>query len=290
MTRWVWLACPVLVGCFLSSRAGDDEGPGLDGSVSSDGSITDGPRDVEPICPSLGIYHGCDELCEGSDDCPGGGLCNLDVNICIPPERQMRSPQPICVHDFESEAGGTSESCTLAVDVCFHELRVDSGLDDRVGYHATGCVHSSFCTSPTELHPDHGCYYSDLTPVVTGPASDECPSNESSRWPFCGLECGDCEDLPGHGGYVGCVGINDERGVGVCVGRDRCAPGAFILDPDRWEALGEPEPVACLVLRDPLTDEYWEWGWPTGAATCRAYRELYPDRFDCRDFDWNSIE
>ena len=76
----------------------------------------------------------------------------------------------------------------------------------------------------------------------------------------------------------------------MCGTGDSCTPGALILDPEEWDFFGEPEPIACLVLRDPLTEEFWEWGWPTGAATCRAYRELYPDRFDCRDFDWASIE
>lgn len=284
MNRVVWLLCPLLAGCFLSSRGGDTDALEDDGSVIEDGGgHDDGGTDD---CPNLGIYPSCDDLCESREECPGAGRCINSLDICVVPGDWPSR----CVHDFDFPGSTGSNACSLPSQVCLQELEFSPELDDRESLHITGCVDHSFCTSPMELHPGHACYYSDLTRVETGPPAEACPANVSERWPFCGLECGGCRDIPEQSGYNGCVGLNDERGIGVCARGDSCTPGAFILDPEKWELFGEPEPIACLVLRDPLTDEYWQWGWPTGAATCRAYRERYPYRFDCRDFDWTSIE
>ena len=79
-----------------------------------------------------------------------------------------------------------------------------------------------------------------------------------------------------------CVGINAERGLGLCA-FERCQEGhPALADPGLRD--GE---VACLT---PLTDgRPAEYGWFTYRDACVAYRDHYPEAFDCLGVDWSPI-
>ena len=291
-------------GCFLRHR-NDDEGtddPGpTDDPPVLDGGTTDGPIGTDagvPTwgdgCPYVGIYPGCDDLCDGTSDCPGAESdywCNLTYDICVPQERFEDPREQGCHFNF----GGSNlhgKTCADPDSVCTFDRSSPSweAVQSRDGYAGSGCSHISLCFASEELQPQLECVYSDLTPVVTGPPEQACPEQPSEDFPFCGTDCGSCSWEPDRMPYLGCVGLNDERGVGVCALDFGCRANDFSLDPANWEGLDFiREPLACLLLRDPETGEWWEGGWLTAEASCKAYRELYPDRYDCRNYDWESI-
>lgn len=87
-----------------------------------------------------------------------------------------------------------------------------------------------------------------------------------------------------------CIGLNEERGIGLCTYSLGCGPEHILLDPENFslffEEMGLDEPVSCLAfVRGGVVDE---WGWITSLAGCRAYRDLYPCSVDCMDYDWTS--
>jgi len=176
--------------------------------------------------------------------------------------------------------------------VCLDDLRVGPEIERRMGTYVGGCVHISYCLADQDLRPGYDCYYTDLTRVREQPPVEVCPRDASDVFRFCGPNCGDCPDPDASpsGGYQGCVGLGGERGVGLCALDEACVPGSYLLEPEAaanyW---GGTQPTACLVQRDPDTGEYWEWGWTVGAPACIAYRERYPEAFDCRDIDWESL-
>jgi hypothetical protein len=131
-----------------------------------------------------------------------------------------------------------------------------------------------------------------MTRVREPPPTEECPSDASPVFGFCGPTCGDCPDIETSPSlsYQGCVGLNGERGVGLCTHSQACSAGDRILEADASEVFWDgTDPTACLVQRDPVTGEYWEWGWTVSVPACTAYRALYPESFDCRDVDWETI-
>lgn len=288
-----FLSVTLLSGCFLSFRDRDDDSDRVlasDAGSHGDDAPDDGATWGEDGCPWVGIYAGCDDLCGGSWSCPWPDSgCDLDRDVCTPPELIEERPMQGCAHPFlENPSAAFATACRRPELVCLDKLLEGRPLELREGEYITGCVDISYCLANPELTPDHDCYYSDLSPVLTGPPGEACPSHVSDVYPFCG-ECGSCPNVDESWGELrlGCVGISDARGVGVCVLEDSCAPGDPHLDPANWGR--EPEPLACLVVRDPVSDEFWGWGWTVGQQSCRAYRELYPERYDCRDIGWESI-
>lgn len=243
-------------------------------------------------CPWVGLYAGCDDLCDGVRECPfEGAVCRTDWDLCVPPD--LHRTFEGCNHPFTgTPEPGPAKQCPRADFACLDDLRSGPNIDERGQALGAGCVHISYCLADPAFRPNHDCYYSDLTRVRTGPPTEACPADVSTVFTFCGPECGSCppvEDSPGNW-YYGCVGVNDERGTGICAFQDACGPGSALLEEETSELLfGPGHPPACLVQRDPVSGEYWDWGWTVSVEACAAYRERYPDAFDCRDFDWETI-
>jgi hypothetical protein len=135
------------------------------------------------------------------------------------------------------------------------------------------------------LGDEIGCFYSDWSEFVDGPPPEpECPPAPDELTPFCGGGCatGGC---PFHGGTdpewrVSCVGVNEERGLGICAFGTTIGCGEDTMS--NWCELRFGRPCACLRLR--LADgELDERGFTTFATSCRAYRERYPGDVECME-------
>jgi len=197
-------------------------------------------------------------------------------------ENERRS----CNTEFGANATYTN-GCSSSDYVCVTPPGVSFDPFDPLDPDRGGCVHTSYCVASFNLFEGVECYYRDRTPVVTGPPSEACPDSLSDAFRFCGRECEGCDISDDQPFLPSCLGVNDERGIGICTDRG-CRPGEEVLDPayamDRYG-----EVTACLVPRHAETREYWEYGWAVGLETCKAYRALYPEDFDCRDIDWSSV-
>lgn len=142
------------------------------------------------------------------------------------------------------------------------------------------CLGEQYCREVVETDVPVRCVYSDGSEYFDGPPpSTVCPSPADDRTPFCGGACGACPYLDPEF-YSGewatsCVGVNEERELGVCsFGRYACTPGQPFAARECDGPGRRGVPCACLVLRGP-DGTFPEWGFPTFAEPCRAYRDRY---------------
>ena len=254
----------------------------------------------------IGIYRSCGHACDpgclerpGAPHlkCPGCGegvACFYGGSLCkdesvLPADEQDDG----CLLRFGDSVGrdGPTRACRYPDEVCVsHRKRVPNTAPNEDRY-AGSCLNPSYCEPATEFYPNSTCFYADLSPVDDGASQRGVSGTRFGDVPFCGLECPRCpiQRPDGEPFASSCVGLNEERGVGLCTAPLRCHEGSQFTDPSReWdERFGES--LACLVVRDPVTEELWDWGWVTGVEPCKQYRALYPDRFDCRNSDWDPL-
>lgn len=233
-------------------------------------SAVDAAGDADDTCPLLaGIRESCRPRC-GDIDCPEDERCAPSLGFCLP---QVRSS---CVSNLRSGPDGFSVHCADGT----YCVTSDS-LDDEL---ARGpCTGLAECLDA----PRFGltCFHYDRSVVTAAPPDAECPAPVDARTPFCGASCPtECADIDLGDDIVrtnGCIGVNAERGLGLCA-FDRCRPGHPALDDARWYD-GD---VTCLT---PLAEDAPDWGWFTYRDACRAYRALHPEAFECLGFDGEPI-
>lgn len=150
------------------------------------------------------------------------------------------------------------------------------------------CLGTDYCREAYAAGlTDVACVYSDWTEFVDGPPEVEaCPPAPDELAPFCGAACSE-DGCPYHnhglwGGewHFSCVGVNEERGLGICAfgGRNGCAEGSPGYAATCEAFYGRP----CACLRQRLGDGTLdERGFVTMASSCLAYRAMYPSGVEC---------
>lgn len=279
-----------LAGCFLS-HSREDEAHAEDAGLPSVDASADGP------CAPVGGYIPCDGECEVECRDLGRLLCAPAVGVCWP-------------HDTVEELRG-NDNCHInyldhpSVSYCWSG-NICAARPDPVtpGYpdltedaFAGNCVRPEYCDEVGETDIGAQCRYSDGSLYVNGPPEvDECPPGGNPLTPFCGGPCSPegCPftepwHMPHGDSYdVSCVGMSETRGIGVCaIGTNLgCRPE----EPGIVEAceFAWGEPCLCLVVQD--DDGPRDWGWPTMADSCRAYRDMFPADFECFDEGWNLVD
>ncbi|MEM9192132.1 MAG: hypothetical protein AAGF12_23370 [Myxococcota bacterium] len=157
----------------------------------------------------------------------------------------------------------------------------------------------SYCDDPA--HEEFGtCFYSDLSLYENGPPEGgSCPAFEDELTGFCGGPCGEgpcpvAEILRGLPAIepsrleVSCVGMNEERGFGVCSfeATNACARGASWSVVEVCPLFGRT--CTCMVQRGPdrvLQDA----GFAMSLEACLAYRAEFPEGVECVDQDWQPL-
>lgn len=268
------IACLVLLGCF-GSHSGDDD---RDGSVGTDGAS---------VCTEFGATRTCRHRCPelGLDACLAEQSCHYEMDVCINEDGDVTLSRSSANPD-----GEVMDYCADGLIGAVPMVPPDTGT--RGG----SCVDPAFCAELERSGAERRCIYSDHSPFVNGPPS-ECPAevpNELSH--YCGVECGGC--APGPLPYMetrsACVGVNEERGFGLCVlGAERVCERSRD-ERRRFERLetlteGRFGPVVCMTQRSAEGDEP-DFGWFAFESGCRAYRAHFPEAIDCRDANWNRVE
>ncbi|RLB46657.1 MAG: hypothetical protein DRJ42_27175 [Deltaproteobacteria bacterium] len=277
-----------LFGCALFHTA-----PG-DAAADSGTGMDAGDTGASPVdCGHIGPYLQCDETCDpcGED----GSYCGPAYEICRP--YPVDNPSDGChlVRDPDPELRGS------ALTYCENELICALHPTLSQDSQFTGlCVDPDYCREARDRGVDTGCVYSDFSEFVEGPPTgDPCPADEASPMaPLCGEGCGtDVCSWPIEPGSswaaTSCIGLSEERGVGVCVFYadqpcERAWPSVieeFIDGCNR--DLGTP--CACLAKRNE-DGTLWDRAWPIVEQSCRLYASLYPDDFACVGADWVPLE
>lgn len=267
LTR-LWPAM-MLLGCFGSH--GPDDVTDSDGGRSSD-------------CPPLGGMPTCGDRCE--DRCPPDLSCDFSIGVCAPNDEYVRLTRE-----------GTDDTGAGAMVYCLSgRLGVTGTEPNGSGWFEGSCVDQAVCDELLREGGDRVCRYSDRTPYEAGPPA-ECPSdvpNEFSH--YCGPGCGGCEEFPDpfYMTATSCIGVNEERGFGLCVFGSAHVCRRSVEERERFELLEGLSDMAygrvvCMTQR--LADGSWpDWGWFAFESGCRGYRSEFPDAIDCVDDDWRSIE
>ncbi len=281
---WISLLSALLLGaCFQSSVPGDDGGVGLlDAAV--DGAIDRSSIDVDGgMCERLGDVRLCGPYCGLA--CPRGEqYCNEYFALCQSTLSTPRGQESGCQVDLWG--GGP---------YCFTG-RLCATLDEAAMPRSWGgaCVGEEYCRWVME-QPDLAdvrCRYSDGTLFVDGPPDHECAPGAAPQLPFCGGACGDTCPANPLGYPIGCAGISETRGFGVCVpdmtfrceatgpwyemGARSCAAVLSLSDADDYRC-------ACMLVSPVLVEEYAERGWVVARQSCLAYRDRYPGEVRCFD-------
>jgi hypothetical protein len=267
MRSWILCGALSLTAC-ASSHPGD---VGLDASGDSiDASADGGTMDAPHPCGERAGHPICGAGCAA--ECPGGE----EVMACV-------EELGVCVYrggcTFQDADGFEPPDAIFCQDGSACEA-------SWVGSYLRGtCYSIELC-----IEESLDCIYYDRTPVVDGPALDEVPCPVDSSADFCGPGCGfeRCPDSPeGASPFdrTSCIGVNEERAIGVCAYATQsvCTPDFR----DDYCMVYFDEPCACLVDRGTSPPE---WGWLTRQSDCLAYRALYPDDFHCLDTTWSEIE
>lgn len=264
-------------GCFGSH--GGDDGDATDPDRWADGGF---------LCESFGRTRTCRDRCPelGLDACVAGQFCDHLLDVCVDGDaatdltRSARNPD-----------GEVMDYCSDGL------LGVVPVEPPPIATRTGTCVDPAFCAELQRTDADFECVYSDRSDFVDGPPS-ACPGevpNEFSR--YCGVDCGGCDPFPVPYMEVrsACVGVNEERGFGLCVfGAERVCDRGGRDEHERFERLetlteGRFGRVVCMTQRSVDGTEP-DFGWLAFESGCRAYRERFGEAIDCRDADWRSIE
>lgn len=90
---------------------------------------------------------------------------------------------------------------------------------------------------------------------------------------------------------MSCVGVNAERGYGICVYTQHYC---LESDPERNElrlggcGVAAETPCACLVMDHTLEPDQ-ELGYLVEVEACRAYAAAHPGSTKCVDADWSPL-
>lgn len=277
------LAGLLLVGCFRSS--GSDTGDA--GTLVSDGGVSDG--DPSAPCGRIGGHEICgDETCPGFE-CPSvRSTCSRILGVCKDPGAW--NPEPGSNGCWNSARDGEGEVATYCPNgqLC---ASIDTPPDDLADYfRGSGCVDVAYCEQVRDEGADVQCWYSDTTPFVDGPPL-ECPEDVHRVSTFCGPSCGGCEWYDSRPlAENGCIGVNEERGYGVCAfaANSTCVSSSSNAELTLFPPDGELGAAVCMLqLVDGVVPEF---GHKVFIDACRAYRDRFPDSIDCVDGLWNTVE
>lgn len=170
------------------------------------------------------------------------------------------------------------------------------GSDEGVCVPVETCLELAAPDPPLMTLGTGECRWSTNEPVDSAPPSVPCPE---STFPFlhCGGSCGSgfCPSMEMgivQRDQMSCVGVNAERGYGICAyGEEYCLEGN--PEANRWNLGGcgyEREPCACLVMdENPEPEPGRERGFFVDLQTCRAYAAAHPGSTKCVDADWSPL-
>ncbi len=244
-------------GCFNSNQPNDSSTDGgadalVDSSVLIDAQLDEAHLDADggPIgrCDPIGGIQQCWPDCEACSDgtgcsrAPSYALCTGDVLGCF----------------------GEASYCVEPKQYCFRGT----------------CMAAEFCADLHRSELEDRCTYNAGEIYLTGPPVEACPAPLDSLSTFCGEDCAPCstEPIVLGGSFGRCVGLNDERGLGLCGLSTPCDASSgptldlyndFIVDPICLVELGESG-------LQPL-------GYVVAESACVAYVERYPGDFACVD-------
>lgn len=272
---WCLVCCGIAMGCFRSSGSGGDAGRG---DVASD-------AEAAP-CGTVGAHEICGAACPGYVCPPERAHCSSTLHVCID-EGESPPGLNICVNRIRDGEGGRATYCPNGA-LC---AATSSPLTDPDGYLVgDGCVDVTYCEQAITEGLEGRCYYSDLTPFVSGPPLD-CPDDVHEISTFCGPGCRGCEWFNATPlAESACVGVNEDRGFGVCAfsADDTCRFGRPNADLMFYTPeLGLGRAVCMLMLVDGVVPEF---GHKVFLDACRTYRDRFPDSVDCVDGLWNTVD
>lgn len=277
----------VVAGCFESNTVREDGGTPDHRDAAHDAAAwSDAGMSVDGgMCERIGDVRLCQPYC--GLRCPDG-------------ERYCNDTFAICQSTSAPDQRG-HESCAVHLSVgnpyCYtgnlcvaNETRMPTDTS-----WSGACVGQDYCRWIREQPElEHLlCRYSEGLPFENGPPSHECAPGAHPQNPFCGGACGDTCPAHFHEYPIGCAGISETRGFGVCVPdmRRRCDAAGLL-----WEDLGascqnelllggaEDIACVCMVLAPVLMEEYADRGWVVSQQSCLAYRSRYPGEVRCFDY------
>ena len=276
-----------LVGLALSLwGCGQSHPSDRDAEVFPDGSTVACHIGPYPRC-----WDGCGR-CESPDE-----ACDHRTKICFR-ERRTLDYGGTCAIVRREPGGGLplfGGFCGNGL-ICVRD-RHPRSTETAEWLLAGSCVEAPYCEALPEVADELGldleCVYSDLTPYVHGPPTDDlCPAPVNRRGPLCGPSCAPaaCPSLvpnPPATLYspwgTSCVGVSETRGVGVC-------------SPIGWFCTPEQDPTAELTLMYAerflclnfigADGEFEDRAWPVQAESCRQYEALYPGATRCLTGGW----
>ena len=263
----------MLAGCF-GAHGEDDEGLV---------AVVDGGS-AEAPCGRIGSAIRCGGECPPVD-CGEGSSCDEVVGHCV-------YDQDRCwLWRDRSDTGGNMRYCPSG-RLC----AIDTERAARSDWSGP-CVDPAYCAEAAGSGDQPTCWYVDRTPYVDGPPEEACPPSPHGFSHFCGGECGGCDPFPSPFTMTAsaCAGVNEERGLGLCVfGAERvCERDAnesgrieYFEGITREREWG---PIACMALVGE-DGELPDWGWFVFEEGCRAYRDRYPGQVECVDNDWQPLE
>ncbi len=280
---WAVIALLGTLGCGRSQSVDAGTDAGTADAETADSAIDanlDATVDAA-ACPTLGPYDACSERCGGAL-CGPGHFCEFELDFCF--DSQPAGDHRSAGCDYNLDAPISQRPCYHGDRVCMTDDYPDGGATGRI---SGQCVPREACEDAVLFDLQVDCLYYDLSVATEPPPVEACPTSDNARTPLCGPTCGDCPVvLPGELDLfqVPCIGVNAGRGIGQCTfsPTNHCTPGDFALSNTEIYRGA----TACLVE---LGDEEPVGGWITYVDSCRQYRALYPDDFDCRDVDWNSV-
>jgi hypothetical protein len=240
----------------------------------------------------LGPHQRCDELCP---------VCSEDrgcfESICLPQDPLYRPDG--CAISLRGEDAFSGNRCFDSRS-CL-QRRDDPDFDTQV-YGV--CVDDEVCDQLVNIEaPEtYACRYFDGSEYEDGPSyPTECPEiapGVGDLGSFCGGACGECQPVSvfgaANGDWVSCVGINEERGYGVCALTGdsaplRCRPAPGVNEVSYWrgadgwggnDADGEYRRAHCMRLRQEDGTPHVS-GWVVMGDTCAAYVRNFPGSFEC---------
>lgn len=291
------LACGMMMGCPKSTvptDGGPSDARGDGPATDTDSGVDSGPNPLYPgpdtcsphgemACGCLGTSRRCDTC---ADRCPELTGCSTLAPLCFGADGNGYTDE--CL--WSSFGGRPSFLYCASGDPCLVNPETMGGA----------CIPVETCLALTTADPpvtvgNGGCRWSTGEPADVAPPSVACPETEP---PFrsCGGSCGSdyCPPLRpflGQREQMSCVGVNAERGYGICVyAQDYCLE----RDPDRNRFnLGGCDvvadaPCACLVMDHTLEPDQ-ELGYFVELEACRAYAVAHPGSTKCVDADWSPL-
>ncbi len=215
--------------------------------------------------------------------CDSGWRCDRSLDRCVSTVEGCQMWR-----DRTDDRAANMRYCGENLCLVPHE---DEGAETLAGT----CVAESTCIEALDGGLGASCFYVDRSPYVEGPPDEGCPELPEGPSGFCGPGCRGCEPIPDPYDTIraSCVGVNEERGLGLCVfnsqevcerrqnerGRLQYAELATEMRYGR---------AVCVVPVD-AAGRLADWGWFAFDGGCRAYRARYPGVYECVDADWRPV-